>query len=144
MLRTLSLHIRSRLFSPLQPEKSFNRKIWLWSHWLPLSGSCFLPFSLIHAPFPPCFTPSIISTCSSNKYFLNMGYDGPGCYDPRVHLNFNLSPHCSQRLQLHWLLSGPLSICAPFLLFPLSPRPFDLPLPSTDIYSLALYPNFLP
>lgn len=53
------------------------------------------------------------------------------------------SPHCFLRLHPQWpSFRSSNQMC--LLFCSLSPKPFDLPLPTVDTYSLDLCPNFLP
>lgn len=111
ILRTLSPHIRSSLFSPLQPENLSGGESdhnLIGSH--SLSGS----------------------SLSCSLYAMTLEYIS------------HHSPLCSLWLQPLWPSFRSLKPNGPPLLFSLSPKPFDLPLPSVDTYSLDLCPNFLP
>lgn len=141
MLRTLSPHIRSSLFSPLEPEKSFNRKMWWWSH----QPSFFLWFLL--SPLLSLFFPSLLKPLQwlplvpqINTNFLSLGYMVLCVLTPEY--ISHPSPLCSAGLQPHWPAFRSSTLPCPLLLFSLSTRPFDLPLPSADTYSLHLCPNF--
>ena len=111
ILRTLSPHIRSGLFSPLQPENLSGGESdhnLIGSH--SLSGS----------------------SLSCSLYAMTLEYIS------------HQSPLCSLWLQPLWPSFRSLKPNGPPLLFSLSPKPFDLPLPSVDTYPLDLCPNFLP